>query len=192
MQVLTVLPSRWRSKKIQDEFGVTDFMARAAKKLAKDKGVLSTPNPKPGRSVAETIVEHVKQFYESDGISCQMAGKRDCVAMTVNGEKVLVQKCLILCNLKECYQRFKEKYTTSIGFSKFASLCPKECCSTRWKWNSCSVCLCNTPECETHAGWVKDLKLTRVSSFSWRGRTTIIPTFTVLSCMQSPTTKLSF
>ena len=125
MQVLTVLPSRWRSKKIQDEFGVTDFMARAAKKLAKDKGVLSTPNPKPGRSVAETIVEHVKKFYESDGISCQMAGKRDCVAMTVNGEKVLVQKCLILCNLKECYQRFKEKSTASIGFSMFASLCIK-------------------------------------------------------------------
>ena len=77
------------------------------------------------RSVAETIVEHVKKFYESDDICCQMAGKRDRVAMTVNGEKVLVQKRLILCNLKECYQRFKEKYTASIGFSKFASLCPK-------------------------------------------------------------------
>ena len=139
------------------------------------------------RSVAETIVEHVKKFYKSDDISCQMAGKRDCVAMTVNGEKVLVQKRLILCNLKECYQR----YTASIGFSKFTFLCPKECSSTRWKWNSCSLCLCNTPECETHVGWIKDLKLTRVSSFSWRGRRTIILTFTVLSCMQSPTTKLS-
>ena len=125
MQVRTMLPSSWSAKKIQDEFQVTNFMARAAKKLATEKGVLSKPNPKPGRSVSETIVEHVKKFYESDDISHQMAGKRDCVAMTVNGETVLVQKPLILCNLKECYQRFKEKYTVSIGFSEFASLCPK-------------------------------------------------------------------
>ena len=53
-----------------------------------------------------------------------MAGKRDCVAVTVIGEKVLVQKHLILCNLNECYQRFKEKSTASIRFSKFASICP--------------------------------------------------------------------
>ena len=36
-QVLTVLPSSWSAKKIQDEFGVTNFMARVAKKLAKEK-----------------------------------------------------------------------------------------------------------------------------------------------------------
>ena len=57
---------------------MTNFMARAAKKLAKEKGVLSTPNPKPDRSVAETIVEHVKKFYESDDISRQMAGTKGC------------------------------------------------------------------------------------------------------------------
>ena len=142
------------------------------------------------RSVAETIVEHVKKFYKSDDISCQMAGKRDCVAMTVNGEKVLVQKRLILYNLKECYQRFKEKYTASIGYSKFVSLSQKNVVLPGGSGTH-AVCLCNTPEYETHVGWIKDLKLTRVSSFSWRGRRTIILTFTVLSCMQSPTPKLS-
>ena len=60
-QVLTVLPSSWSVRKIQDEFGVTNFMARAAKKLAKEKGVLSTPNPKPGRSIPEIIVDQVKR-----------------------------------------------------------------------------------------------------------------------------------
>ena len=34
MQVLTVLPSSWSIRKSQDDFGVTNFMARAAKKLA--------------------------------------------------------------------------------------------------------------------------------------------------------------
>ena len=125
MQVLTVLPSSWTIRKIQDEFGVTNFMARAAKKLAKEKGVLSTPNPKPGRSVPETIIEQVKRFYESDDVSRQMPGKKDCVAMNVNGKKTTVQKRLILCNLKECYQKFKEKSVANIGFSKFASLRPR-------------------------------------------------------------------
>ena len=97
--------------------GVTNFMARAAKKLAKEKGVLSTPNPKPGRSVPETIIEQVKRFYESDDVSRQMPGKKDCVAMN-NGKKTTVQKRLILCNLKECYQKFKEKSVANIGFSK--------------------------------------------------------------------------
>ncbi len=77
-------------------------MARAAKKLAKEKGVLSTPNPKPGRSVPETIVEQVKRFYQSDDSSRQMPGKKDCVAMNINGEKCMAQKRFILCNLKEC------------------------------------------------------------------------------------------
>ena len=125
MQVLTVLPSSWSIRKIQDEFSVTNFMARAAKKLAREKGVLSTPNPKPGRSIPETVVEQVKRSYNSDDISRQMPGKKDCVAMNVNGKKVMVQKRLILCNLKECYQKFKEDSAVNIGFSKFSSLHPK-------------------------------------------------------------------
>ena len=76
-------------------------------------------------AIVKLIALTIKKFYESDDISRQMAGKRDCVAMAVNGEKGLVQKRLILCNLKECHQRFKVKSTASIGFSKFASLRPK-------------------------------------------------------------------
>ena len=39
-----------------------------------------------------------------------------------------VQKRLVLGNLKEVYQRFKEKNPNiKIGFSKFAMLRPKEC-----------------------------------------------------------------
>ena len=65
MQVLTVLPSSWSAKKIQDEFGVTNFMARVAKKLAKEKGVLSTPNPKPGRSVDNKLKYDLLELLSS-------------------------------------------------------------------------------------------------------------------------------
>ncbi len=76
MQVLTVLPSSWSIRRIQDEFGASNFMARAAKKLAKEKGVLSTPNPKPGRSVPETIFEQVKNFMKTIILAVRCLVKR--------------------------------------------------------------------------------------------------------------------
>ena len=45
LQILTVLPKSWSSKKIQQEFGVTNYMARKSKELVKEKGILSFPSP---------------------------------------------------------------------------------------------------------------------------------------------------
>ena len=53
VQVLTVLPKRWSVRKIQTEFDTSNFMARRAKQLVKEKGVLSSPNPKPGHCIAK-------------------------------------------------------------------------------------------------------------------------------------------
>ena len=44
LTILTVLPKRWSVAKVMEEFGVTNYMARSAKKLVEDKGVLSTPD----------------------------------------------------------------------------------------------------------------------------------------------------
>ena len=50
-----------------------------------------------------------------------LPGKKDFVSVKQEGKRVHVQKRLILSNLKEVYQLFKEKFPTeSIGFSKFA------------------------------------------------------------------------
>ena len=59
-------------------------MAGAAKKLIKEKGMLSTPYPKPGRSVAETIVEQVKKFYEIGGCVCVCVSPIVCVCVCVS------------------------------------------------------------------------------------------------------------
>ena len=125
LQVLTVLPKSWSIRQIESEFGTSNYMARAAKKLVEEKGILSTPNPKPGKATSEDVVTEIHAFYNSDDISRQMPGKRDCVSMNVAGEKVKVQKRLILCNLKEAYRKFKDETNIKIGFSKFASLRPK-------------------------------------------------------------------
>ena len=53
----TVLPKSWSVKKIQEEFCVTNYMARQSKTLVKEKGILSLPNPKCGPSLSPQTVE---------------------------------------------------------------------------------------------------------------------------------------
>jgi len=103
-------------------------MARKAKQLVKEKGVMSTPNPKPGRSLPESTVDLVTSFYENDENSRLMPGKKDCISVRVEGKRVSVQKRLVLCNLKELHRAFKDEYPEiRIGSSKFAESRPKHC-----------------------------------------------------------------
>ena len=103
-------------------------MATQAKHLVLGKGILSTPNPKMGKALPVEITEMVISFYKEDDISRPMPGKKDCFTIGKNGEKIKVQKKLVLSNLEETYRQFKDRYPeTEIGFSKFASLRPREC-----------------------------------------------------------------
>lgn len=126
IQILTVLPLSWSIRKIQEEFGATNFMVRTAKKLVTDKGILSTPNPRPGKTVKDDTVDFIKSFFNDDNISRCLPGKKDCITITELGVKTKVQKRLLLCNLKEAFALFKEKYPNKkIGISKFCELRPK-------------------------------------------------------------------
>ena len=60
-----------------------------------------------------------------------------------------VQKRLMLGNLKELYQEFKEKHPTDkIGFSKFADLRPKHCIlAGASATHSYCLCLYHSPKC---------------------------------------------
>lgn len=48
VKILTVLPNSWLLSKIEKEFSVINYMARQAKRLVAEKGILSGPNPKLG------------------------------------------------------------------------------------------------------------------------------------------------
>ena len=142
VQILTILPKSWSIQKIQTEFGVSNFMARKAKQLVKDKGVLSSPDPRPGRHVSQETFDNVVGFYENDEHSRCMPGKKDFVSVQSAHGRIHVQKRLILCNLKELYQHFKENYPQQhIGFSKFAELRPKHCILAGASGTH-SVCVC--------------------------------------------------
>ena len=49
VQVLTVLPMSWSINRIQKEFEALNYMARRAKQLVREHGILATPDPHPGR-----------------------------------------------------------------------------------------------------------------------------------------------
>lgn len=126
--ILTLLPKSWSVRKVMNEFCTSQYLVTKARQLVKEKGILSSPNPKPGKSLAPEIVEEVKKFYCSDSISRIMPGKKDFVSAREDGEKKQVQKRMILCNLKDAYSAFKNAFPKmKIGFSKFASLRPRNC-----------------------------------------------------------------
>ena len=107
---------------------MSNYMARKAKELVKNQGLLSNPDPKHGCGLPLITVNLIKDFYELDDISRIMPGKKDFVSVRQDDKRVHVQKRLLLSNLKELYQQFKEKYPLEkIGFSKFAALRPQHC-----------------------------------------------------------------
>ena len=64
-------------------------MARLAKALVANKGILATPNPRSGKTHSDDTVRLVKQFYLNDTVS-RVSGH--CVSIVVDGKKEAVQK----------------------------------------------------------------------------------------------------
>ena len=71
-----------------------------------------------------------------------MSGKKDFVSVKQGEQRVQVQKQLVLSNLKELYQLFKDNFPyEKVGFSKFAELRPKHCVLAGASGTH-SVCVC--------------------------------------------------
>ena len=124
--MLTVLPKSWSVKKVQQEFGVSEYLAQQSKKLVEEGGILSFPDPSCGLSLPPETVIDICTFYESDDISHVMPGKKDFVSVKKERKREYFQKRLVLSNLRGVYHKFKERFPDrKIGFSKFAELRPK-------------------------------------------------------------------
>lgn len=141
--VLTSVPKSRPVRKIQDEFGVSYYMANRAKQIQKEKGIMSTPNTKLGSTILhQEIALLVQKFYEVDDISRVCPGKRDFKTMSSDGVIETKQRRPVLCNLKEAHQIFKQKYpNTKIGFSSFAALRPGHCVLANSSGTH-SICVC--------------------------------------------------
>lgn len=130
IKILTVTPDYFTVQEIIDTFEVSEYVARKAKQLVSEKGILSVPDPShrnESLKISDDIKADVVKFYENDESSRILPGKKDCISVKIDGEKVKKQKRLILFNLKELYLHWKESRTYELGFSFFASLRPPWC-----------------------------------------------------------------
>ena len=145
--ILTTFVAQWGNRKVRREFNCSHRLVSQAKEFLITKGVLSTPNPKKGKSLPVQMKDMAKEFYYSDTVSHVMPGNKDFLSVMENGERKPTQKRLVLSNLKEVYQLFSEKYPNiRMGFSKFAELRPKECVFAAASGTHC-VCMYHSSKC---------------------------------------------
>ncbi|XP_071578919.1 uncharacterized protein [Temnothorax nylanderi] len=141
-KILTIFAD-WSYGEIQKHFiGASKHMISMVKKSVEEKGILSSPNRKSGKTLHQDVVQQVLHFYESQEISREMPGQKDCITIRNGDEKMKVQKRLVLCNLREAHALFKERYPNlKVQFSKFAALRPKYCILAGASGTH-SVCVC--------------------------------------------------
>ena len=76
IKLLTLAPSSWSIRKIQDEFDVTYHLALKSKSVQQEKGVYNSPDPvKPKNVVTEDQKKDILEFYSVN--SRTLPGKKD-------------------------------------------------------------------------------------------------------------------
>ena len=142
IKVLTLTPESWTIDKTAAEFNVSKYLVKRARALKKNHGILAEPAKKAGREISTDTKTKITNFYEDDEVSRLCPGKKDCVTVWEGTEKTVKQKRLLLGNLNELYECFKEKHPgAKVGISKFVELRPKWCVTVGSK-GSHAVCVC--------------------------------------------------
>ncbi|EFN62014.1 hypothetical protein EAG_10159, partial [Camponotus floridanus] len=81
-----------------------------------------------GKTLPAETMQKVQDFYDNDLNSRIMPNKKDTVSIYVGDEKRKVQKRLLLTDMKNLHNQFKEKFPENpIGLTKFVELKPKWC-----------------------------------------------------------------
>lgn len=100
------------------------------------------------RILTDTVIERIKKFYREIDISSPRPAARDCKTVKNGEKKEMIQKRLMLVNLKEAYALFKEWYKEmygqdiKIGFSTFCQHRPEECILPNDSKGIHNVCVC--------------------------------------------------
>ncbi|KAE8740755.1 hypothetical protein FOCC_FOCC013723 [Frankliniella occidentalis] len=125
---LTAAPKSWSISKLEETFGVTNFLARLSKDVVKEKGILSTPSPKVGRRLSLETEKLVIGFYLNDNHSRPLPGKKDVISVKENGIRVKKTKRLVLSTLSTLHGFYLAEHPNNpISVGKFCELRPKQC-----------------------------------------------------------------
>ena len=71
---------------------MTHWMAQTAKNLQVERGVMASPNPKPGRKLNGDLIKSIHDFYLSDTVSRVMPGIKDYVSVYSPEEERRIHK----------------------------------------------------------------------------------------------------
>lgn len=142
--ILSMLPKSWPIQKLMDEFAASRYIVTQAKGINEKRQ--SSKVRGSGMALSDETKEIVTIFFEDDDISRAMPGQKDYVSVQKDGKRQLIQKRLLMMNLRETYKCFKKRYSAvKIGFSSFASLRPKQC-KLLTNLGTHNVCVCTTHE----------------------------------------------
>ena len=136
IRLLTIVPDDWGRTMIQKWFNCSEHQARQAILLKRNKGFLAFPEYSKGnKSLPDSTIKLVIEFYLQDGVSRASSRKRD----VIHTNKIPVPVRFMEITGREAFQKFvNENPSIVIGKSSFYALKPKQV-----KYNSpLDTCLC--------------------------------------------------
>lgn len=130
-KILSIIAKNWSFPKYREVFGetVSKRIVSQTKKLVEKNGILCDNTKKIGsKSIDQNTIDKAHEFYRSDNVSRACPGIRDYVIRKSDGE---------------AFQLFKnDNPGLKIGFSKFASIRPKECVLASSTHGIHQTCVC--------------------------------------------------
>ncbi|CAF3366547.1 unnamed protein product [Rotaria socialis] len=128
IRLLTIVPDTWGRKRIEKEFGCTQYQARQSIVVRKEFGILPIIKDNRRRQgLPQDVIEKVIAHYCSDFISRQSPNCKDVINIRQpDGTKVSVPCRHLLMSINECFEQFKEEHqAVFVGRSSYYSLRPK-------------------------------------------------------------------
>ncbi|GAB1865911.1 hypothetical protein CAJAP_06990 [Camponotus japonicus] len=142
VQILTILPTSWSSRKIATEFNCSRAVAQKSKEFRASAGILGSCTIKTGKKISADTEKKILDFYNSDLNSREMAAVKDVISVKTDDKRILMQKRLLLLDLKGLFSKYiDENDKNRVSFSKFAQLRPKNCILAGASGTH-SVCVC--------------------------------------------------
>ena len=92
VKILTLAPETWSISKTCNEFDVSEYLVKKARKLKNPKEILAEREKKTGNVLSDETKLKVLEIFESDEFSRMCPGKNDCVSIKINAEKIKKQK----------------------------------------------------------------------------------------------------
>ena len=87
VKILILAPESWSISKTCNEFDVSKYLIKKARKLKNSKGILAEPGKKKGNVLSDETKLKVLEIFKSDEFSRMCPGKKDWVSIKINAEK---------------------------------------------------------------------------------------------------------